>query len=769
MPLLWLSLAFLCGLAVASEWSSPDILFPALLVLGVASGAAGLALRRHRGTGGSRSAWLGLPVGFLLAAFALGGMRAIAARPAQGPGSLSSYAGQGSLLLEGNVDSQPQRTADRMSFNFRVSTLQPGDQTAPALPVSGLVLVEMAPSAQLSYGDQLTLQGVPLLAQSPAYASTLQRQGLDAVLSYPRVLQRRPGSGLLSAIYALRQRAYDLLQGWLPQPEASFASGVLLGMDQAVPAELQRAFEATGTSHIMAISGFNVALVAGVLILLLGRLLGPRRTFLLAVPSLVFYTLLVGADPSVVRAAIMACLGLFGQLFGRRQTGTNTLAFVAALMAAYEPRVLWDVGFQLSFMATLGLVLFGDPLARGFEGWAEKALPSGWAARLVRPVSEYLLITLAAQATTLPLILYHFQRLSLSSLLVNPLILPAQTLVMALGGLALAAGLVLPQLGQPVAWLAWPPLAYTTHLVEAFGAWSWGSVGSESFGLGALLASYALLTLAWQVRGRWAGVKAAAVPTLAATLVAIAAVAVWQQALHVPDGNLHVGLYPGTSAAAVLVRSPAGATLLVPADGDAEQCAAELAGQLPLLERSMDGVLLTQAKGSALNAAAALLNRYPPQRGWWAVEPPASGAGEALGAQLRDQGAIVGLLSPGHTLSLDGGATVEVLATDQGGLAWGLSWGRFRLLVPGGLKPSELRSAGAEWVWEPSGVLLGAADLKDDGLQAWQATRPEFIYMNGLEPQDEASSDARIFNGASVGWLELETDGESLRLSVEKR
>ena len=99
--------------------------------------------------------------------------------------------------------------------------------------------------------------------------------------------------------------------------------------------------------------------------------------------------------------------------------------------------VIWDVGFQLSFMATLGLVLYAEPLSLGFIRLASRRVPQLWAARAAQPVGEYFLFTLAAQATTLPIILHHFQRLSLISLLANPLILPVQPAVMVFSGLAM--------------------------------------------------------------------------------------------------------------------------------------------------------------------------------------------------------------------------------------------------------------------------------------------------------------------------------------------
>ncbi len=136
--------------------------------------------------------------------------------------------------------------------------------------------------------------------------------------------------------------------------------------------------------------------------------------------GIALYAALAGASAGVVRAAIMGGLGVFAAQIGRRQYGLNSLIFVAALMALADPHVLWDVGFQLSFMATLGLILYAEPLSQWFTGLAARRLPLSTAQRLSQPAGEYFLFTLAAQLTTLALILYYFQRLSLVSLSGQP-------------------------------------------------------------------------------------------------------------------------------------------------------------------------------------------------------------------------------------------------------------------------------------------------------------------------------------------------------------
>ncbi len=150
----------------------------------------------------------------------------------------------------------------------------------------------------------------------------------------------------------------------------------------------------------------------------------------------------------MVRAALMGGLSLFARTVGRRQDGLNSLGLVAAVMALSNPLILWDAGFQLSFTATLGLILYADPLSEAFTRIASRRLPPETALRLAGPAGEYFLYTLAAQLLSLPVTMYHFKSFSLVAWIANPVVLPVQPPVMVLGGLAVVAGMLFLPLGS---------------------------------------------------------------------------------------------------------------------------------------------------------------------------------------------------------------------------------------------------------------------------------------------------------------------------------
>ncbi|PJF23983.1 MAG: hypothetical protein CUN53_20140, partial [Phototrophicales bacterium] len=146
------------------------------------------------------------------------------------------------------------------------------------------------------------------------------------------VLPGNRGNPVFRAIYAFKERSLENIYRLFPDPESSLLAGILLGVDTGLTKELQEAFKNTGTAHIIAISGFNISIIAALFVTFFSRFLGERRGRLLAILGIALYTFLVGADAAVVRAAIMGTLALLARQVGRRQMALNTLLGVALIM-----------------------------------------------------------------------------------------------------------------------------------------------------------------------------------------------------------------------------------------------------------------------------------------------------------------------------------------------------------------------------------------------------------------------------------------------------
>ena len=283
----------------------------------------------------------------------------------------------------------------------------------------------------------------------------------------------------------LRRRIEKVFNQNLPEPEASLLAGIVLGAKRGLPYEFWQALQRTGTLHIVVASGYNVTVVIGVVIGYLAGWVKRRTAVMLGILAVIGYTVMAGADAAIVRAAIMGSLIYFGQVLGRKADGVRLLIVAVMGMVAYEPRIIWDVGFQLSVMATSGLMFVGPLLETVFKR--------------VWLVGGDMRDTVAAQIGVWPILLITFGNLSVFAVVVNSLILWLVPIVMGLGGILGIGGLIWQPLGQVMGWLAYVPLALMVRVIEWFGGQSWMSWQVEGiswwWGLG-----YYLVLAWWLIR-----------------------------------------------------------------------------------------------------------------------------------------------------------------------------------------------------------------------------------------------------------------------------
>jgi competence protein ComEC len=403
---------------------------------------------------------------------------------------------QGSLTLQGLVVDDPKRTEDGQSALVAAERAMIGGQ---ARPVAGLVLVKLPPYPERRYGDRLQLTGAlstPRDAERAGefdYRQYLARKRIFALME-PQAVRRlaeNQGSPAWSALLALRDRARRVLLRELPEPQASLAVGILLGLQSSIPSDVTATFSATGTSHILVISGWNITIIAAALYRLADGLRLPRQNAFWAILALIWlYTFFVGATPTVIRAAVMGTIVVVGQRLERRAHAWTTLLAACWAMTLYDPQTLWDLGFQLSALATASLFAYGKvteallrktPLRLAWLDWAREALTA----------------TLAAQLLALPLILYNFGNLSIIAPLANVALLPMVPYAMLFGAACLVGGMAWLPLGQ---WLALPAYLFLAWLTEGarwFANVPYAAVQLPPFPLWLLLGYYAITVGAW--------------------------------------------------------------------------------------------------------------------------------------------------------------------------------------------------------------------------------------------------------------------------------
>ncbi len=287
----------------------------------------------------------------------------------------------------------------------------------------------------------------------------------------------------------IRARAEAALGRGMPTREAALARGFVLGEDKQIDAGTTEDFRRAGLSHLLAVSGQNVALLVLLAMPILAALGLSLRTRLLWVLGLIaVYVPLAGAGPSIQRAGIMGALSVLATLAGRRASRFYALAFAAVVLLALEPGIASDVGWQLSFAAVLGILLLGAPLRARIEA---RIGGRGWR----HVLAEGAAVTIAATLATAPLIAFHFEAISTMTLVANLLALPAVAPAMWLGMLVAAAGQV-P--GLPVGALNTVNsllLAYIAQVAAWCGRPSWAYLHVR-LGLGGLVAAYASIAAA---------------------------------------------------------------------------------------------------------------------------------------------------------------------------------------------------------------------------------------------------------------------------------
>lgn len=271
-----------------------------------------------------------------------------------------------------------------------------------------------------------------------------------------------------------------LIGSYLPEPEAGLLSGMILGTRESLPPELYDALIDTGTLHIVALSGTNVTIMANLTVLTLSPVVGRRIASLLTIGLLTGFIFFVGPAPPIVRAGIMGGISLVAAATGKQAWTLWSFAVACLVMLFVRPSLIFDISFQLSAGATLGLILFGSPALKSkirlpidketgkTVVTIQNVIHAGW--DLVRiPIIDGLRTTLAAQTFTTPIIIFHFHRISLISPLSNAMIGMVIAPVTALGVILVFSGLIIPLLGFVIAPVLWLGLAYIIRVILVTG------------------------------------------------------------------------------------------------------------------------------------------------------------------------------------------------------------------------------------------------------------------------------------------------------------
>ena len=518
------------------------------------------------------------------------------ARPLPG---LVAYRGA-AVTMEGIVDSPPDPGELSVRYVVRATSLGSG------APIDGKVIAYLPQDVRLRYGEVVRLRGeieVPEARGDFDYAQFLLERGVVGVLYRPRLERtgERAGPWWRLRLSDLRDGVTSALNRSLPEPEASLAAGVLLGRDEGMPEEVQERFRDAGLAHLVAVSGSNIAIVAGATFLLASPVLGRRLAVPFAVLTIAAYTLLVFEEPSAVRAAIMASIFLVGLLLGRPQAGVPALAAAAIGMSAWEPALFEDVGFQLSCAATAGLLTLYPWLDAG-AARAVRALGLAWA--VPRPLRQVASLTAAATLATLPIVWATFGRISLVGPVANVLAEPLFPVAFAAAALTAVASLVGGVIHLAVAAAAYYPLHLIVEVGTLLGGRPWAAtevpVGISPAVVAAGLTVAAIMAATVGRRPPPEPGSRPRAPRAARALLAGAALgALTTYVAHTSlapiggPGVLRIDLLDVGQGDAILLTTPHGRQVLVDTGPSGLRVTAELGEVLPHWDRSIDLLVVT--------------------------------------------------------------------------------------------------------------------------------------------------------------------------------
>lgn len=293
---------------------------------------------------------------------------------------------------------------------------------------------------ELNYGENVRISG-PVKILKIHGVST---QNIRVIMYFPKIEEVKNNFNLLDKslkiVDGLRKKLISLFSKTLPSPSSSLLMGIIFGIKEQMPKDFSDNLRTSGVFHVIAASGMNVTLIGGFISTFLAFFLKRQIAIALSILGIIFYAVLAGLEASVIRASIMGILVFSSQIMGRQTLAVNGLFLAGFVMLFISPNLISDIGFQLSFVSTAGILFI-------------KRFPT----------------TIAAQIATLPILLANFGTYSIYSILVNGLVLWTVPILMMVGGLGVLLGLILEPAGQLLIYLCYPLLLYFEAIVNFFG------------------------------------------------------------------------------------------------------------------------------------------------------------------------------------------------------------------------------------------------------------------------------------------------------------
>ena len=591
----------ICGALCIGVVLRPPMLVGAVLCLGAAAATlAGVVLRQRT-------------LALIAALMCLAGAGLLRGAIASHATSLSARSA-GATVLDGTVRDAPVVRHGESLITVDVRSASGEAVAAVDVPILG--------RTDLLPGDTVRVEVTALRSPDSRpgslSAATLERAGIDAVAESPRVtLLSRGTPGIARTLAEVRASLASGIDTAVAEPDATLLSGIAFGIHGALPPDTRAALQDSGLIHLVATSGLKVAIVAALVARLLALFAaGPRVRMLTTAGAIAVYVAIGGAGAAAVRSALMAGAGLATYGTGRSTAPIPLLSVVATLMLIADPHLCGDVGFQLSFLGTLGIILLARPIAGRIPG--------------PRLLVEPFAVTVAAQIATAPVMGATFGSISLVGPLANAIVLPLVPLLIT----CTWAGVALGGIAPPLSALPLAAAGALTRLIEALAitlaripmaaihvsTWPRGWTFAELAAIAAGALSVAVLTRRGAAGTDTAprsvsrvmlrrGIKVSRPHAIVGVSIAVAAVAaggVLAIAAR-PDGALHVDVLAVGAGSATLVRTGEGGVALVDGGSDPARLLTAVGADLAPLGEGIDTVIITGGERAAVAGLADLM------------------------------------------------------------------------------------------------------------------------------------------------------------------
>jgi ComEC/Rec2-related protein len=349
-----------------------------------------------------------------------------------------TYADGQAIFLQAVLQENPELSNRGQSFMVKT-------------PDNQRIYLQTNLSELYQYGDTLAIDGQLQVSKSEDGREFLH-------LYFPKIrVHKEVKNPLLEARSYIREKSFGLFEATLPPIASQLLLGIVFGAKGDFSDVFFEDLQTTGVLHVIAASGMNVSFFTGAVMFSLGRVVKRRIAIILSIFAVIFYSFLVGFEPSILRASVMAIIAFTASFLGRQNLALFALFLAGTGMLLWSPSFLFDVGFQLSFMATLGILLV-NPRLKWFEKWSS--------------FGEDVKTTLSAQIGTLPILLGTFGSVGVLSILVNVLILWTVPILMLLGTLGVVGGIMFAPLGKLFLLLSLPFLLLFEKVVSFFGSFN---------------------------------------------------------------------------------------------------------------------------------------------------------------------------------------------------------------------------------------------------------------------------------------------------------